>query len=159
MFNIRERKYEVGVLTAVGMHKRKVAWQFILEIFIVTIIAIVIGTGIGAATSVPITNKLLESQVEQEESSQSSQQSNFGRQPGQQQGPGGQQQPGGQGKFTKGGDVTGPVDYVDSVSYAVDGVVVLQMIGIGILLSIVSSFIAIVFIMRYQPLKILTERD
>ena len=165
MFNIRERKYEVGVLTAIGMHKRKVAWQFILEIFIVTIVAIMIGTGIGAATSVPITNKLLESQVEQEESNQSSQQSNFGRQSGPQQGgqqgPGGPQQPGGQeqGKFTKGGDVVGPVNYVESVSYAVDGIVVLQMIGIGILLSIISSFIAIVFIMRYQPLKILTERD
>ena len=163
MFNIRERKYEVGVLTAIGMHKYKVALQFMLEIFIVTIFAILIGTGIGAATSVPLTNKLLESQVEQQESSQNTQQSNFGRgdqQGGQQQGPGGQQQMGGgQGTFTKGGDITGPVNYIDSVSYAVDGVVVLQMVGIGILLSIISSLIAIIFIMRYQPLKILTERD
>ncbi|SEQ74313.1 putative ABC transport system permease protein [Lachnospiraceae bacterium NE2001] len=157
MFNIRERKYEVGVLTAVGMHKGKVALQFMLEIFIVTIFAILIGTGIGAATSVPITNKLLESQVQQQESSSSQTQSNFGRD--QQQGPGGGQQMGGQGTFTKGGDITGPVNYIDSVSYAVDGVVVLQMVGIGILLSIISSLIAIIFIMRYQPLKILTERD
>ncbi|MCR5214712.1 MAG: ABC transporter permease [Eubacterium sp.] len=145
MFNIRERKYEVGVLTAIGMHKAKVAWQFILEIFIVTIVSILIGTGIGAASSVPITNKLLESQVEQEQTSSQQQQSNFGRQQ--------------QGQFTKGGDVKGPVNYVDSVSYAVDVVVVLQMVGIGILLSIISSLIAIIFIMRYQPLKILTERD
>lgn len=164
MFNIRERKYEVGVLTAIGMHKYKVALQFMLEIFIVTIFAILIGTGIGAAVSVPLTNKLLETQVEQQESSQNSQQSNFGRSD-QQQGPGGQQQgpQGGQqmnqGTFTKGGDIVGPVNYIDSVSYAVDGVVVLQMVGIGILLSIISSLIAIIFIMRYQPLKILTERD
>ncbi len=164
MFNIRERKYEVGVLTAIGMHKYKVALQFMLEIFIVTIFAILIGTGIGAAASVPLTNKLLETQVEQQESSQNSQQSNFGRSD-QQQGPGGQQQgpQGGQqmsqGTFTKGGDIVGPVNYIDSVSYAVDGVVVLQMVGIGILLSIISSLIAIIFIMRYQPLKILTERD
>ena len=159
MFNIRERKYEVGVLTAVGMHKGKVALQFMLEIFIVTIFSILIGTGIGASTSVPITNKLLESQVQQQESSSTQTQSNFGReQGGQQQGPGSQQM-GGQGTFSKGGDVTGPVNYIDSVSYAVDGVVVLQMVGIGILLSIISSLIAIIFIMRYQPLKILTERD
>ena len=162
MFNIRERKYEVGVLTAVGMHKGKVALQFMLEIFIVTIFSILIGTGIGAATSVPITNKLLESQVQQQESSSNQTQSNFGRQQsgqqgGQQGGPGGQM--GGQGTFSKGGDITGPVNYIDSVSYAVDGVVVLQMVGIGILLSIISSLIAIIFIMRYQPLKILTERD
>ena len=158
MFNIRERKYEVGVLTAVGMHKGKVALQFMLEIFIVTIFSILIGTGIGAATSVPITNKLLESQVQQQESSSNQTQSNFGRQQGgQQSGPGGQM--GGQGTFSKGGDITGPVNYIDSVSYAVDGVVVLQMVGIGILLSIISSLIAIIFLMRYQPLKILTERD
>ena len=157
MFNIRERKYEVGVLTAIGMHKWKVAWQFILEIFIVTLASIIIGTAIGAASSVPITNKLLATQVQQQESSNASQQSNFGR--GGQQGPGQGPQQGGQGTFTKGGDIVGPVNYVSTVTYAVDTVVVLQMIGIGILLSIFSSLIAIVFIMRYQPLKILTERD
>ena len=149
MFNIHERKYEVGVLTAIGMHKSKVAWQFILEIFIVTIIAILIGTGIGAATSVPITNQLLASQVAQEEASAAEQQSNFGRAGGQQS----------SGTFSKGGDVEGPITYVDSVTYAVDGIVVLQMGGIGMGLSIISSLIAIIFIMRYQPLKILTERD
>ena len=139
------------------MHKWKVAWQFILEIFIVTLASIIIGTAIGAASSVPITNKLLATQVQQQESSNASQQSNFGR--GGQQGPGQGPQQGGQGTFTKGGDIVGPVNYVSTVTYAVDTVVVLQMIGIGILLSIFSSLIAIVFIMRYQPLKILTERD
>ena len=103
MFNIRERKYEVGVLTAVGMHKGKVALQFMLEIFIVTIFAILIGTGIGAATSVPITNKLLESQVQQQESSSQQQQSNFGR--GGQQGWTARGQQMGSGTFSKGGDI------------------------------------------------------
>lgn len=146
MFNIRERKYEVGVLTAIGMHKSKVAIQFMLEIFIVTIVAILIGTGIGAAASTPITNKLLESQVQQEKTSQEELNSFYGRSQG-------------AGTFTKGGDVQGPVEYVDSVGFSVDMIVILQMIGIGLLLSVVASLIAIIFIMRYQPLKILTERD
>ena len=59
IFNVRERKYEVGVLTAMGMKKWKVAAQFICEILVVTMIAIIIGAGIGAVSSVPVTNALL----------------------------------------------------------------------------------------------------
>lgn len=33
IFNVRERKYEIGVLTAMGMKKGKVALQFLTEIF------------------------------------------------------------------------------------------------------------------------------
>lgn len=56
IFNLRERKYEVGVLTAIGMKKRKVSLQFLTEIFIVIFIAIIIGTTVGASVSVPVTN-------------------------------------------------------------------------------------------------------
>lgn len=59
LFSIRSRKYEIGVLTAIGMKKIKVATQFVLEIFIVTFAALIIGSGIGAAVSVPVTNSLL----------------------------------------------------------------------------------------------------
>ena len=81
--------------------------------------------------------------------------------PGGQGGPGqgGPSQGGSSGKMLKGGDVEGPVDYIDSVSYSVDINLVYQMMLIGILLTIVSSSIAILFIMRYEPLKILTNRD
>ncbi len=64
IFSVRERKYEVGVLTAIGMKKSKVSLQFILETFMVTIVAIIAGGIIGAASSVPITNSLLASQIE-----------------------------------------------------------------------------------------------
>ena len=46
IFNVRERKYEVGVLTAMGMKKWKVALQFMCEILVVTMVAVVIGAGI-----------------------------------------------------------------------------------------------------------------
>ena len=48
IFNVRERKYEVGVLTAMGMKKWKVATQFICEILVVTMVAVIIGAAIGA---------------------------------------------------------------------------------------------------------------
>lgn len=86
IFNIRERKYEIGVLAAIGMKKGKIAVQFITELLCITFLSIVIGAGAGAAVSVPVTNKLLEQQVENSTQTEQEQTDNFGRQRG--QGPG-----------------------------------------------------------------------
>lgn len=79
MFNIRERKYEIGVLTAVGMRKSKVALQFLTELFTVTFVFLLLGTAIGGAAAVPVTNALLASQISAQETQQSNRQQNFGR--------------------------------------------------------------------------------
>lgn len=79
VFSIRERKYEIGVLTAIGMKKSKVAFIFITEILIVTIAAVIIGSGVGAAVSVPVGNALLENQITSQEQTASNQQQAFGR--------------------------------------------------------------------------------
>ncbi|HPS34129.1 MAG TPA: ABC transporter permease, partial [Oscillospiraceae bacterium] len=63
IFNIRERKYEVGVLTAIGMKKSKVAIQFVTEVFAVTFVFIILGAIIGSVVSVPVSNTLLASQI------------------------------------------------------------------------------------------------
>ena len=53
----------------------------------------------------------------------------------------------------------GAASYVDEVAYATDGWVILELIGIGLLLTLVSSMSAILVIMRYEPLKILANRE
>lgn len=55
--------------------------------------------------------------------------------------------------------MTGPVSYIDSITSATDLTVVLQLVGVGILLTIVSSLAAIITITRYEPLKILSSRS
>ena len=50
-------------------------------------------------------------------------------------------------------------NYISEVSYATNFTVILQLIGVGVLLTFVSSLAAVLFIMRYEPLKILTNRD
>lgn len=142
ILSMRERKYEIGVLTAIGMKKKNVATQFIAEGFIVTILAILLGTGIGAVASVPVTNALLSQQVTSLQTQQSTQQSNFGR-------------------GSRGSGQTGQasVTYVQSISSATDITVVMELIGIGILLTILSSCGAMVFILRYDPLNILSNRS
>lgn len=147
IFNVRERKYEVGVLTAMGMKKWKVAAQFMCEILVVTMVAVIIGVGIGAVGSIPVTNALLSGQVESQNSQQTQMNENFGR-------------PGNFGGRMPGGNMFGgAADYITEVNSAMNLTVVLQMFGVGLLLTLVSSMVSVSFIMRYDPLKILANRD
>lgn len=153
IFNIRERKYEVGVLTAIGIKKGKVAMQYIVELLAVTFISVIIGTGIGAAASVPVSNNLLALQISSQEAAQNSQQENFGR-------PGGGGQSGMQARGSGGmfGNSTNAVEYLDTIDATISIDILGQLIGIGILLTILSSLAGVIFVLRYEPLKILANR-
>lgn len=145
IFNLRERKYEVGVLTAIGMKKAKVALQFLTEIFIITFIAIIIGTAIGASVSVPVTNALLENQITSSQQSQDTLNEKFGMEPGSAKAD----------RFNFGVKTT---NYVDSVSSATNIYVIIQLVLIGLFLTVIASLAALISIMRYEPLKILSNR-
>lgn len=157
IFNLRERKYEVGVLTAIGMKKAKVAMQFVTEIFIVTFIALIIGTSIGAAVSVPVTNTLLQNQISSSQSSDSQVSKNFGF--GNSDNNGGSQGMPGDGEMNPFSRSTKAADYVDSVSSATNFLVILELVLVGLFLTIVASLAALISIMRYEPLKILSNRS
>lgn len=165
IFNIRERKYEIGVLTAMGMKKGKVALQFVCEILVITMISVVIGAGIGAVSSVPITNALLEGQTQSQTENAQQLETNFGR-------PGSM---GGNGQSIAipdmpqennksfGGKMEqmfgAATDYITEVDSAMNFTVVLQMLLIGLGLTLVASGVSVMFVMRYDPLKILANRD
>lgn len=160
IFNVRERKYEVGVLTAMGMKKWKVAAQFMCEILVVTMISVIIGAGIGAVSSVPVTNALLAGQVESQSLQQTQMENNFGRP--------GNTVPGsssgvpddiGAGKNQFKNMLGSAENYITEVNSAMNLTVVLQMLGVGLLLTLVASMVSVLFIMRYDPLKILANRD
>ena len=147
VISIRDRKYEIGALAAMGLKKLKLSMMFMIEVLAVTLIAILIGATVGSVASVPVTNYLLQSQVEQQESQD---QSNI-QQP---QGPGGGSQ-----ERPEDGDVNGKVNYITQVGFSVDFMVILKMLLIGIGLSVVSGFTSILFILRYDPKQILASRD
>ena len=158
IFGVRERKYEIGVLTAMGMKKGKVALQFITEIFVIAVIAVVIGAGVGAVSSVPVTNALLENQVASQNEQADRIEQGFGRGEETVQTPDSAEN-----------ERVSPLDslmgknnanaYVTEISSAMNFTVVLQMLGIGVLLTIISGAVSMLFIMRYEPLKILANRD
>ena len=161
IFNVRERKYEVGVLTAIGMKKSKVAMQFLCEIFVVTLAAVVVGAGIGAVSSVPVTNSLLQNQIQSQQSTNQQKEMNFGRGGGfgmENEGTPpamdgmdrSSADPGGMGQMQ---------NYVSEISSAMNFTVLFQLLAIGVLLTLLASVVSMIFIMRYEPLKILANRD
>lgn len=153
IFNIRERKYEVGVLTAIGMKKSKVALQFLCELLIVTFIAVLIGAVIGSVASVPVASALLQSQVSAQQNSADSQSGN-GRYLMSNQG----------GAFRVSGGVVQAFDpnsntsYVDKITAVISPPVLGELIVVGLLLTVIASLGAVIFISRYEPLKILSNR-
>ena len=129
------------------MSKMKVAFQFTLELLIVTVFALSLGLLAGATSSVPITNSLLATQVSQTEAESSQKLASYGREVD------------ANGTMPKGGDVEGEVDYVTTVGFSIDYQVIGRMAAMALALSILSSLITSLFIMRYNPLRILTERE
>lgn len=146
MFSTRERKYEIGVLTAIGMKKSKVAMQFMAEICAITVIAVAIGLDVGSAASVPVANSLLESQVEAEQSEAEDTQQSFGR------GMGGMK--GGMTEIS-----SQETSYISEISSSVDLVVLIEVLGICILVSLIAGVVSVSSIMKYEPLTILAGRD
>jgi putative ABC transport system permease protein len=166
VFNIRERKYEVGVLTAIGIRKAKVAAQFVFELLIVTMIGLAIGAAAGSIASVPVSNHLLAGQVAAQQSQQASQAAQFGRgmQGGSMQS--GSQSQGAPAPAMGGGFAAGrasalgkTTSYISSINSTVSISVVGELVLIGLALTVVSSLAAVVVIMRYEPLQILADRS
>lgn len=147
LINIRERKYEIGVLRAIGMSKLKVSLQLICEIFIVAMISLIIGTTVGKVTSQPITNKILANEISSYQNEENNITQNFGssdfKRPGFDENTKNRKQ---------------NVEYVDSLKVNVDIYTVLQLFLVSILLTTISSFISIMLALRYEPNKILQNR-
>lgn len=167
IFNIRERKYEIGVLTAIGVKKAKVAAQFAIELLAVTAIGLALGVGVGAAVSVPVSNSLLASQVEAQATQQQQQRAQFGRD---MQPPSGVGQDGattGEGSLSEApkDDNGAPQQWghatqmVSKVNATVNWATIGWMLLIGIGLTLLASLVAAVFVMRYEPLQILANRS
>ena len=144
MINIRERKYEIGVLRTIGMKKSKVCLQFILELLIVALASLLLGAGIGSFASVPVSNKLLANEIATSKNENNNIRENFGKND----------------KFNdKKFNGVANVEAFDSINATVDVKVLLELLAIGLSLTLISSISATVSIQKFSPLTILKERS
>lgn len=156
IFSIRERKQEIGILCALGMNKTKIALQFFSETLFIALFAFIVGSGLGAVTSVPITNTLLESQISSTDSKNETKKQNFSRQQTPPNNDSSQQpemdesnnQPQEKG-----------LEKVTTVSEAMNFNVLLEVGAIAFVLVIISNCAALLCVMRYDPSSILSNRD
>lgn len=152
MINIRERKYEIGVLRTIGISKLKLTIQFVSELLIVAFITLIIGAGIGATMSKSVSNSLLSSEIESSTNTKEEMKNNFG---GRGEMPGeGNNMP----DFNNISDVPSIQAY-DSIDAVVNITVILELLAIGLTLVLISSAAAMISIQRFSPLTILKERS
>lgn len=171
MINIRERKYEIGVLRTIGMSKLKVIFQFVFELIFVAFFSLLIGAGIGSLCSVNVANKLLETEINNTQNDMENINKNFGRgnfrnneenipeaetseEPNEKQNIK-DDKPIEQERFNG----IAQVSQVDNINAVVDFKVLTELLGIGLLLTIISSLSACIAIARFSPLTILKERS
>ncbi len=137
--SIRERKYEIGVLRAMGMKKKSVVLGLLSEMIVITAICLCLGLSVGAIVAQPVADTLLEKQVEISEQADK--------------------------PVNDGFMIFGPDDIKDDAEPLTDINVtlnlqaILQIIGISLLLAGVSSIAGISHITKYEPIKILSERS
>ena len=146
MINIRERKYEIGVFRTIGMSKLKLTIQFVLELLLVAGIALIIGAIIGSLLAKPVGNMLLKNEIENTQSQQQQISENFGK---------GEKSDRPEMQFNN----KNQVETIDSIEAVVDFTVIMQLLGIGILLTLMSSLASMISIQRFSPLTILKERS
>lgn len=154
MINIRERKYEIGVLRTIGMKKSKVALQFLTELLIIATIFLLVGAGIGACLSVPVSNNLLKNEITASKEESENIENNFGHQrPG-------QDMPNNKGMQPEKRNFKGEtkIEAFESIDAVVNIKVLLELLGIGLVITLISCISAIITIERFSPLTILKER-
>lgn len=155
MINIKDRKYEIGVLRAIGMKKHLVLSKFILETLVITTVSMILGIVIGSLLSVPTANYMLKNQISSTQNTQDSINKNFG---GEGAGP---QNVGG---FAQRGMISTlsnnyNTNYIDKINAVVSAKVILQILLIGLLLTFISSSVSMIYIIKFSPLKILSNRS
>lgn len=134
--SIRERKYEIGVLRAIGMKKWKVAMGLVTESLVITTISLILGLGMGVMASQPVSDALLSKQIEAKAQDE-------------------QVQGGGMIMPQKDSSIQEPIAEID-ITFNIQ--TLLQVVGISLLIVIVSSSVGVIYIMRYEPNRILRER-
>jgi len=142
---VRERKYEVGVLRAMGMEKSKVAFGILAETMMVSVLCLAIGLGAGTAMAQPIADNMLAGRVTDAEAEA-------------------EVSGGGNKVLFAGGQMQTDdkaAGYVpeSEINVSLSAAVILEIILITFALATLSGVICVVVITQYEPLKILRERS
>ena len=129
---IRERKYEIGVLRAMGMKKRSVALSLWTEITAVAVICFALGIAAGSALSQPVSDSLTAWRARPAAAQSSSLADRLNE---------------------------GEAEQAEKLDITMNGTTVLEIFGITILLASITGLVSVSRITKSEPIKILMERN
>ncbi|MCL1987932.1 MAG: ABC transporter permease [Firmicutes bacterium] len=141
---VRERKYEVGVLRAMGLERGKVAFGILTETVIIAAVCLILGLTIGNAIAQPVADFILEGRVATAEQEIA--------------------ETGGANRVLFAGgqmqtdDAAQGFTPASEIQVSLETAVILQIIMLTLALAAISGIIGVVIIAQYEPLKILRER-
>lgn len=161
ILSIRERRYEIGVLMSLGENRLKIIGQFFTELFLVTLVSLVIASFAGNLVGNALGNQLLTSSTEQTSSqiagpgkgapdqdtasnSNSSNTTNTGKMTGR----------GRMGNMMAMISATEDINNLDIKMTAED---MIKLGGIALLISFISTVLASIGIVRMEPKDILSS--
>ncbi|WP_099221116.1 ABC transporter permease [Listeria costaricensis] len=156
MMQVRERKYEMGVLLAIGEKRSKLIAQFFTEILVVALISFVLAGFSSHFVAQVAGNQLLAQQTESTQTTTTTQQAG---------GPGGSTQGGPGGSGGPGGDTSGfssltsNQEEVKELDIQVTLEDMLKMGGIGIGIAFIAVALPAATILRMNPKTILTKQE
>lgn len=131
---IRERKYEIGVLRAMGMKKKKVALGLWAETIVITCICFVLGMGVGMVLSQPVSDSMMSGITQTADTGSTSLTDRLNAE-------------------------AGVAEQSPEIDVSVNGVTALEIFCVSLLLASIAGFISVSRITKYEPIKILMERN
>jgi putative ABC transport system permease protein len=139
---VRERKYEIGVLRAMGMEKGRVATGMLIESLAVIAACLILGLVVGIGIAQPISNNILTDQLKIAQENYTPHEANYGAEVTSQ-------------------NETDEFDYstLAGVRVKVTPDMLVLTIAIAFLLGLLSNSVGILYITRFEPIQILTERN
>lgn len=138
---LQDRKYEFGVLRAMGMKKNKLIKMIVSEVLVISSIAILFATILGIALSIPIGNYVYDQISSTEQISNTPD-----RQPGKKSRPG--QTP-----------ITTSIESLEAIPINISLDAVFQEIVLMLIIITSSTIITIRYILKLDTAKLLKERE
>ena len=131
---VRERRGEIGVLKAIGAKGKTIITQFVAESLVLTVLAAIIGLGIGILAATPLTNTLVSSAQNSAQNSASSQTNS---------------QNNGRPNFAN--FMRGGARQIGTVTANIDWTIVLWALGSAIIIAAVGATAASLVAMKVRP--------
>ena len=138
MLGVRERKYEIGVLRAMGMPKSKVAFGLICESVCVMVLCLCIGLGVGSVIAQPVSNAIM---AEQTDLVEQQSQPNYGD------------------ILSSTAGANGDASALKEMEIVLAPESIVFIVIISLALGLLTNVAGIFYITRYEPMKILSERS